>query len=289
MSEPIIVRTVADLRATTARWRAREERVALVPTMGALHAGHISLVRLGRERAGRVITSIFVNPTQFAPNEDFAKYPRTFEADVGKLAAAGCDGVFAPTPDIMYPPGFVTTISLEGPAKAGLEDAFRPTHFAGVATVVAKLLIQAQPDVAIFGQKDFQQLAVIRAMARDLDLPVEIIGAPTMRESDGLAMSSRNVYLSAAERAAAPTLHATLQACARAIARGAAYEPTLADGRAQIKAAGFQLDYLELRDAATLAPADPSSDGPLRLLVAARIGATRLIDNIDAPRPAKES
>ena len=289
MSEPIIVRTVADLRATTARWRAAGERVALVPTMGALHAGHISLVRLARERAERVITSIFVNPTQFAPNEDFAKYPRTFEADVGKLAAAGCDGVFAPTPDIMYPPGFVTTISLDGPAKAGLEDAFRPTHFAGVATVVAKLLIQAQPDVAIFGQKDFQQLAVIRAMARDLDLPVEIIGAPTMRESDGLAMSSRNVYLSVSERAAAPTLHATLQACARAIAAGEAFEPTLADGRARIEAAGFQLDYLELRDAATLAPAEPSGDGPLRLLVAARIGATRLIDNIDAPRPAKES
>lgn len=289
MSAPIIVRTVADLRRATAGWRAAGERAALVPTMGALHAGHISLVRLARERADRVVTSIFVNPTQFAPNEDFAKYPRTFEADVEKLAAAGCDVVFAPTAQEMYKQGFATTISLEGPAKAGLEDAFRPTHFAGVATVVAKLLIQAGPDVAIFGQKDFQQLAVIRAMARDLDLPVEIIGAPTMRESDGLAMSSRNVYLGPAERAAAPTLFATLTACARAIAQGAAYEPTLAEGRARIEAAGFQLDYLELRDAVTLAPADPAGDGPLRLLVAARIGATRLIDNVDAARPAKES
>jgi pantoate--beta-alanine ligase len=253
--------------------------------MGALHAGHVSLVALARARASRVVASIFVNPTQFAPHEDFAKYPRTFEADIEKLASAGCDLVFAPAPAEMYPPGFATTISLEGPAKAGLEDAFRPAHFAGVATIVAKLLIQAAPDVAIFGEKDWQQLAVITRMACDLDLPVEIIGAPTVREADGLAMSSRNVYLNADERAAAPTLHRTLRDCAARIARGEDAAATLAAGRAAIVAAGFALDYLELREAASLAPADGSGEGALRLLVAARIGGTRLIDNIAAAWP----
>lgn len=282
MTAPLIVRTVAEVRQAVAGFRRAGERVALVPTMGALHAGHVSLVDLARRHAQRVVTSIFVNPTQFAPNEDFAKYPRTFDADVAKLAGAGCDIVFAPTPQDMYPQGFATTISLEGPAKAGLEDAFRPTHFAGVATVVAKLLIQCGPDVAIFGEKDFQQLAVIRRMARDLDLPVEIVGAPTMREADGLAMSSRNVYLSAGDRAAAPVLHRTMADCASRIARGAAFGPTLAEGGKRIEAAGFALDYLELRDAGSLAPADESAKGPLRLLVAARIGSTRLIDNIHA-------
>ena len=281
MTAPLIVRTVAELRQAVAGFR-RAGRVALVPTMGALHAGHVSLVELARTKAQRVVASIFVNPTQFAPNEDFAKYPRTFEADVEKLAGAGCDLVFAPSPQDMYPQGFATTISLEGPAKAGLEDAFRPTHFAGVATVVAKLLIQCGPDVAVFGEKDFQQLAVIARMARDLDLPVEVVGAPTMREADGLAMSSRNVYLSASDRAAAPVLHRVLSDCASLIAKGQAFAPTLANGRAQIENAGFKLDYLELRDALSLAPVDESAKGPLRLLVAARIGMTRLIDNIHA-------
>lgn len=282
MTAPLIVRTAAELREAIAGFRRAGERVALVPTMGALHAGHVSLVELARQRAQRVVTSIFVNPTQFAPNEDFAKYPRTFEADVEKLARARCDVVFAPLPQDMYPQGFATTISLEGPAKAGLEDAFRPTHFAGVATVVAKLLIQCGPDAAIFGEKDYQQLAVIRRMTRDLDLPVEIVGAPTMREADGLAMSSRNVYLSAGDRAAAPVLHRAMSDCAALIARGAALGPTLAEGRTRIEAAGFKLDYLELRDALSLAPVDKSAKGPLRLLVAARIGSTRLIDNIHA-------
>jgi pantoate--beta-alanine ligase len=282
MTAPLIVRTVAELRQAVAGFRRAGQRVALVPTMGALHAGHVSLVDLARRHAPRVVTSIFVNPTQFAPNEDFAKYPRTFDADVAKLAGAGCDIVFAPTSQDMYPQGFATTISLEGPAKAGLEDAFRPTHFAGVATVVAKLLIQCGPDVAIFGEKDFQQLAVIRRMARDLDLPVEILGAPTMREADGLAMSSRNVYLSAGDRAAAPVLHRTMADCASRVAGGAAIGPTLAEGGKRIEAAGFKLDYLELRDAGSLAPVSESAKGPLRLLVAARIGSTRLIDNIHA-------
>jgi pantoate--beta-alanine ligase len=288
MNTPTIVRTIAELRQTVAGWRRAGERIGLVPTMGALHDGHVSLVDLARTKAQRVVTSIFVNPTQFAPHEDFAKYPRTFEADVAKLGRAGCDLVFAPTPQEMYGQGFATTISLDGPAKAGLEDAVRPTHFAGVATVVAKLLIQSAPDFAVFGEKDFQQLAVIRRMVRDLDLPVEIIGGPTMREADGLAMSSRNVYLGAAERAAAPALHRALADCAARIAKGEAFDAVLADGRAQIEKSGFRLDYLELRDAASLAPVDASARGPLRLLVAARIGTTRLIDNIHAQN-AQES
>lgn len=287
MNAPIIARTIADLRQTVAFWRRAGEAVALAPTMGALHAGHASLVKLARTQAQKVVASIFVNPTQFAPNEDFSKYPRTFDADVALLAGAGCDVVFAPSPEEMYGRGFATTVSLQGPATAGLEDAFRPTHFAGVATVVAKLLIQCGPDVAVFGEKDFQQLAVIRRMVRDLDLPIEIIGAPTVREPDGLAMSSRNVYLNGAERAAAPALYRALQECATRIALGENYESVLAEGRAAIAKASFALDYLELRDAATLAaPVDRKA--ALRLLVAARIGATRLIDNVHA-QTAQES
>lgn len=288
MTTPLIARTIAELRQTVASWRRAGERVALVPTMGALHPGHVSLVDLGRANARRVVTSIFVNPTQFAPNEDFSKYPRTFDADVERLAKAGCELVFAPSPDVMYGKGFATTISLEGPAKAGLEDAFRPTHFAGVATVVAKLLIQCGPDLAIFGEKDFQQLAVIARMVRDLDIPVEIIGAPTLREPDGLAMSSRNIYLSAAERATAPALYRTLQDCAARLAQGERPDNVLAEGRAAIEKAGFTLDYLELRDAATLATPGADTKAALRLLAAARMGATRLIDNVHAQQ-AQES
>lgn len=284
MSTPVIARTVAELRQAVAAFRRAGERVALAPTMGALHAGHVSLVELARAKAQRTVASIFVNPTQFAPNEDFSKYPRTFEADVAKLAAARCDVVFAPSPAEMYGPGFATTISLDGPAKAGLEDAFRPTHFQGVATVVAKLLIQCAPDAAVFGEKDFQQLAVIRRMVRDLDLPVEIVGAPTLREPDGLAMSSRNVYLSPEERAAAPALFAALAEGARRVAQGEPFARILGDGRARIEKAGLKLDYLELRDAASLAPAHDGATGPLRLLVAARLGSTRLIDNVHAQK-----
>lgn len=280
MTSPLVLNTAADLRRTVAAWRANGESVALVPTMGALHAGHVSLVKAARGRCGRAVVSIFVNPTQFAPNEDFAAYPRTFEADVEKLAAAGADAVFAPGVADMYPEGFCTTVSLSGPAAAGLEDRFRPTHFAGVATVVSKLLIRTAPDVAIFGEKDWQQLAVIRRAARDLDLPVEIAGGPTVREADGLAMSSRNVYLSPEERATAPLLHKTMTACAARIRAGDGIAAAMAQGRAAIEAGGFALDYLETRDAASLAPvADDARDG-LRMLVAARIGRTRLIDNI---------
>ena len=283
MTLPAIYTTVEQMRQALRPWRDAQERIALVPTMGALHAGHISLTHLARQTASRCVVSIFVNPTQFAPHEDFSKYPRTLDADLEKLAAAGVDAVYAPTPDVMYPPGFATTVSLAGPAVAGLEDRFRPTHFAGVATVVAKLFTQAMPDVAVFGEKDFQQLAVIRRMTKDLDLAVDVIGAPTIRESDGLAMSSRNVYLDAKERAVAPLLHRTLQDCAARIKAGGDARQNLVEAARTLTEAGFALDYLELRDAASLAAAD-LTQGTARMLVAAKLGKTRLIDNIPVPR-----
>lgn len=275
---PAIVRTVPDLRALVASWRTQGKRIGLVPTMGALHAGHVSLVEVARRHVDRVVVSIFVNPTQFAPSEDFSQYPRTFEADLAKLTAIGTDAVYAPTVDVMYPPDAATTVSLKGPATAGLEDVSRPFHFAGVATIVAKLFTQSAADVAVFGEKDFQQLAVIRRMAADLDLPVEVIGAPTVREPDGLAMSSRNVYLSPEDRAKAPELHQIMQAAASRLIAGDAPDGALAVARDAIAAAGFAPDYLELRDAGDLGPPRPGR--PRRLLAAATLGATRLIDNI---------
>jgi pantoate--beta-alanine ligase len=248
--------------------------------MGALHAGHLALVRLARRRARRVVVSIFVNPEQFAPHEDFGSYPRTFASDVGALAPLGVDLVWAPATEEMYPEGFSTRIVPEGPATAGLEDAFRPHFFSGVATVVSKLLLQVLPDVAVFGQKDYQQLKVVTRLARDLDIPVRIVGAPTVRERDGLALSSRNAYLSAAERARAPVLHQVLADCARRIHAGDEITAALAAGRRTLEEAGFAPDYLEARHAETLAPVRAQADGPIRLLVAARIGSTRLIDNI---------
>ena len=281
MTTPAILPTVTELRAQVRAWREAREGVALVPTMGALHAGHIALVTLAKKREARVVVSIFVNPTQFAPHEDFSKYPRTFEADVAKLAAAGADAVFHPDPEEMYPEGFCTTVSLRGPATAGLEDRFRPTHFQGVASVVAKLLLQCLPDVAIFGEKDFQQLAVIRQMVRDLDIPVEILGAPTVREADGLAMSSRNAYLSEQERAVAPVLHRSMKKAATRIRDGEAVEAALVAARTAIAQAGFELDYLEVRDAGSLAEVKCRYRKGLRMLIAARLGRTRLIDNIE--------
>ncbi|MGO9943377.1 MAG: pantoate--beta-alanine ligase, partial [Rhodoblastus sp.] len=201
---PQIFRDIASMRAAVAQWRAAGEKIALVPTMGALHAGHISLVQAAREKARRTIVSIFVNPTQFAAGEDFSAYPRTFDADLAKLAEARADGCFAPQPGEIYPEGFSTKVTPGGPALAGLEDRFRPDHFPGVALVVAKLLNQAQADFAFFGEKDFQQLAVIRRIVADLDIPTRIFGVETLREADGLAMSSRNIYLEAEERAQAP-------------------------------------------------------------------------------------
>ena len=280
MSRPQIVRKIKALRTVVAGWRERGATIALVPTMGALHEGHISLVRLARKRASRVVVSIFVNPAQFAPHEDFGSYPRTWKADIAKLKAEKVDLVFAPSVAEVYPGGFATRIDPAGPAKAGLEDKFRPHFFGGVATVVAKLLIEAGPDLAMFGEKDYQQLQVITRMARDLDLPVKIVGARTVREKDGLALSSRNAYLSAEERRRAPELHRVLTESAKAIKAGELAEAVLARGRKRIVEAGFALDYLEARHAETLAPIASTKEGPIRLLVAAKLGTTRLIDNI---------
>jgi pantoate--beta-alanine ligase len=277
---PTIARTIPALRRAVARWREAGETVALVPTMGALHTGHLKLVSEARKRAERVVVSIFVNPTQFAPHEDFGSYPRTFESDLKALAAARADLVWTPPAAVMYPQGFATRIAPEGAALAGLEDKFRPHFFGGVCTVVAKLFLQVAPDAALFGQKDYQQLCVVTQMAKDLDLPLRVVGIPTVREKDGLAMSSRNAYLSAAERAVAPTLHRVLTASAARINKGDPIEPVLDDGRAEIAAAGFALDYLEARHAVTLTPVAACQDGPIRLLVAAKIGKTRLIDNL---------
>jgi pantoate--beta-alanine ligase len=277
MRRPKVARTLKALDRATGEFATAS--VALVPTMGALHAGHLSLVRIARRHAARVIVSIFVNPAQFAPHEDLATYPRSWAADTAGLANEGVDLIWAPSVDVMYPKGFATRVVPDGPAKVGLEDAFRPHFFAGVATVVAKLFLQCRPDIAIFGEKDFQQLKVVTRLARDLDLRLKVIGAPIVREPDGLAMSSRNAYLTPAERAVAPVLHRTLTACARRISGGSPIARILADGRKAITAAGFALDYLEARNADTLAPVRGRADGPIRLLVAARLGKTRLIDN----------
>jgi pantoate--beta-alanine ligase len=277
---PLVVANVPALRRAVRNLRRGGATVALVPTMGALHDGHLSLVRLAKRRARRVIVSVFVNPTQFAPNEDFASYPRNLKQDLAALAEAGVDLVWAPGMKTMYPDGFATRVAPEGPAKAGLEDAFRPHFFGGVATVVAKLLVQCAPDVAIFGEKDYQQLKVITRLAADLDLPVKIVGAPVVREKSGLAMSSRNAYLSDAQRAAAATLYRVLKDCARRIADKENIVRVLDEGAAAIESAGFTVDYLEARHADSLAKVDTIKDGPLRLLVAGRIGATRLIDNV---------
>ena len=277
-----VARTLPALRRTLMQWRAADEQLALVPTMGALHAGHVALVRAARRRARRVVVSIFVNPTQFAPEEDLARYPRNFDSDLAILAKLPVDLVWAPSSELMYPPGFATRVVPAGPAAAGLEDRFRPQFFAGVATVVTKLLVQCTPHYAMFGEKDYQQLRVVSQMARDLDLPARIIAIPTVREKDGLALSSRNAYLSGGERAIAPMLHRVLKECASRIAAGDQLARVLNEGAHALEQAGFRLDYLEARDAATLAPVNSRADVPIRLLVAARLGRTRLIDNVAA-------
>ena len=279
---PMVVRTVPALRRAVEALRTRKAAVALVPTMGALHDGHVSLVRLARRRAQKVIVSIFVNPTQFAPTEDFGSYPRTWKADVAKLSAEKVDLIWNPDVKAMYPDGFATRIVPEGPATAGLEDRFRPHFFGGVATVVGKLFTQVRPDVAIFGEKDFQQLRVVTRMAADLDLGVKVIGSRTVRERDGLAMSSRNVYLSPEERHTAPTLYRAMKETAKRLKAGEDFAAAMDAGREQITGAGFVLDYFEARHAETLAPITSMKDGPMRILVAAKLGTTRLIDNIGA-------
>ena len=279
MTKPLCLTTVQDLRRQVAQWRSEGLRIALVPTMGALHEGHLSLVRRARQDADRIIVSIFVNPTQFAPSEDFGSYPRTFDRDLMLLEEEKAEAIYAPRPAEIYPEGFDLSIAIGGPAKAGLEDRFRPTFFQGVATVVAKLFTQSQVDCAVFGEKDFQQLAVIRQLVRDLDLPVRIIGAPTRRETDGLAMSSRNVYLSEDERQRAPQLHLALQAIRQGLMDGKNADALIAEHSETLTRAGFEIDYLEWRDAQSLGPAQ---SGPTRLLIAAKLGKTRLIDNIAA-------
>lgn len=274
------VRTLAELRATIAAWRRDGAVIAVVPTMGALHEGHLSLVRAALGRADRVIVTLFVNPKQFNSAADLAAYPRTEDDDAAKLAPLGAHMLYAPDAQEIYPEGFATTVSVSGVSE-GLCGAFRPGHFDGVATVVAKLFLQTGADLAFFGDKDFQQLLVVRRMARDLDLPVEIVACPTVREADGLALSSRNVRLSPSERAKAPKLAQALTAAARRLASGAPPIPTLDDARTAILAAGFdRVEYLELRSADDLATLD-LLDRPARLLVAAWLGHTRLIDNVE--------
>jgi pantoate--beta-alanine ligase len=280
-TRPRAVRTVKTLRTRVAAFRAASERVALVPTMGALHDGHLSLVKAARRHAARVVVSIFVNPTQFAAHEDLDRYPRDEAGDLEKLATVAADLVFAPSREEMYGEGFSTRILMEGGVAEGLESVTRPHFFGGVATVVAKLLLQSGADVAMFGEKDYQQLQVVRRLVRDLDIPTKIIGVPTLRENDGLAMSSRNAYLSAEERRVAPVLHRTISEIAGKLSSGARIAATLAAGRKRIEDAGFRLDYLELRDADTLRPlAEALLDRPARILVAAMLGRTRLIDNL---------
>jgi pantoate--beta-alanine ligase len=283
MTSAQIVRTPAELRARLAEVRTGGLRTGLAPTMGALHAGHLSLIDAAKARADFVVASIFVNPTQFAPHEDFHAYPRDEAGDVALLAAAGCDLVYAPSAEAVYPPGFSTTISVAG-VSAPLEGASRPHHFAGVATVVAKLLIQAGPDVAVFGEKDYQQLQVVRRLARDLDLMTEIVGAPIVRDRDGLALSSRNAYLTDDQRRIAPLLHETLARAAAALAGGASVSAIEAKSHAALTAGGFdQVDYFEVRGPDDLDRLGPSPlTGPARILAAARLGRTRLIDNLAA-------
>lgn len=282
MTKPTIVRTVAEMREHVRAWKAGGERVALVPTMGALHEGHLSLIRLAQQHADRVIASVFVNPKQFAPHEDFDAYPRGEAVDAEKLASVGCDLMFAPNANEMYATGFSTLITVSGVSEP-LEGAARPQFFGGVATVVAKLFIQSQADVAVFGEKDYQQLQVVKRMARDLDIPIEIIGAPTARAEDGLALSSRNAYLSPEERAAAVALPDAMRAAAQAVVAGDSIAAAEAAAVAAIKAAGFrQVDYVEIREASDLSRLGPGpiGDAKGRILVAAWLGGTRLIDNM---------
>jgi pantoate--beta-alanine ligase len=279
---PLVVRTVKALDRTIGSYRNAGETLALVPTMGALHGGHLALVGRARRRANRVAVSIFVNPAQFAPTEDFASYPRSFDADIAALRREQVDLVWVPPRQVMYPEGFATSVNVKGPATVDLEDRFRPHFFGGVATVVAKLFAQCRPEFAVFGEKDYQQLRTVIRMAADLDLKVRVIGVPTVRETDGLALSSRNVYLSPSERAAAPVLYHTLKESAARIAARQPIAQVMSEGWLAIEAAGFAVDYFEARHAETLQRVETVDDGPLRLLVAARLGKTRLIDNMAA-------
>lgn len=271
------IRQLLQLRETIAAWRAAGLRVALVPTMGALHDGHMALVDSAKRNADRVVVSIFVNPRQFGEGEDLQRYPRREQADSRMLTEAGADLLWMPDVDTMYPDGFDANIHI-GTVSEGYEGAHRPGHFDGVATVVAKLFNQVRPDVALFGEKDYQQLAVIRKMVTDLDFGIDIVGVPTQREDDGLALSSRNIYLIDEDRQAAVALPRALGVAARDIARGGDVEAALAQARETLEKAGFEVDYVDIVRESTLGPHDP--EAPSRLIAAAKIAGTRLIDNI---------
>ena len=278
-----IARELAHLRARVAEWRRAGLRIGFIPTMGALHEGHLALVRGTLRHADRAVVSIFVNPTQFAPSEDLDRYPRDEAGDLVLLDTVGAHLVWMPAVATMYPPGGQTWVAVEE-LGSGLEAVTRPQFFRGVATVVTKLLNQVQADLAMFGEKDYQQLLVVRRLVRDLAIPTEIMGLPTVREPDGLAMSSRNRYLSPAERRTAPLLHATMHSLAEELAQGRKAAPLLQQGTERLLAGGFTgVDYLELRDGDDLSLVDRVTDRPARLLAAARLGATRLIDNLAVP------
>jgi len=276
---PGLIRDLSELRAQVADWQRAGEKVAVVPTMGALHEGHLTLVREGRKRAAHVIVTIFINPKQFAAHEDLDRYPRDEAGDLAKLADVGADLVYAPAPADVYAPGFATAVHMEGPATVGLEDKFRPHFFDGVATVVAKLFCRTAADFAMFGEKDYQQLLVVRQMARDLDIPTEVVGVPTVREPDGLAMSSRNRYLGRAERQHAASLSRLLLRAADKIRSGEEHSRATGAARRSLTTLGFRIDYVTARNAETLAFPDRPGE-PLRILAAAWLGNTRLIDNV---------
>ncbi len=294
----LIEKQIHGLREQVAAWKQAGLRIGLVPTMGAIHAGHLALVERARAHGGKVggkvgnkvVASVFVNPKQFGPNEDFAAYPRQLDTDARLLSEAGCDLIYAPQTNSIYPPGFATTVAVSGLTDV-LCGASRPGHFAGVTTIVAKLFNQCQPDFAVFGEKDYQQLLVIRQMVRDLDMPVEILAHPIIREPDGLALSSRNTYLSDEQRQTAPRLYATLEEMAAALRAGQAPQAVFAQARKALQQAGFRIDYLELRDPETLQDRltdAPRLQQPARIFAAAFLGATRLIDNL-AVSPASPS
>jgi pantoate--beta-alanine ligase len=279
--KPKIIRSIEGLRRETAKWRGDGLTTAVVPTMGALHEGHLTLVSEGLEHADRVVVTIFVNAKQFGANEDLSRYPRDEAGDVAKLAAAGAHLIFAPKAEEMYGENFATAVVLKGPAKANLEDKFRPHFFDGVATIVAKLFIQSGADFAIFGQKDFQQLQVVTRMARDLDIPIEVIGVPTVRATDGLALSSRNQYLTKTERHQATAIYKSLNQAAEKIRNGTDPQKAMRAASRSLTTLGFKVDYVTARNAETLDVPHSQSKEPLRLLAAAWIGKTRLIDNIE--------
>lgn len=276
----VVARTPEELKKTTSAWREKGAKVALVPTMGALHAGHVALVEKAKSVADRTVVSVFVNPTQFAPNEDLDRYPRDEDSDFRKLEELGVSAIWAPTTDIMYPDGFTTRVA-PGKAAEGLESDFRPHFFSGVATVVAKLFNQVRPDFAIFGEKDYQQLIVVTQLARDLDMGLEIVPVATVREDDGLALSSRNAYLNKADRGVAPNLNMVLKEVAEAAAHGASIAHLKAAAKVRLLMLGFEkVDYIEVVDAETLGPYEDEAGRPGRALGAAWLGRTRLIDNV---------